>query len=516
MSFSRRQFLRGTSSGLGLLAASSALPRWLVGEAEAATLSGYAGYRAIVSVFLLGGNDANNILVPLGATPYAQYRAARPNIGIPQADLLPISPTGLGTNTYGLHPALQKVQTLFGQQRAALVCNVGSLVVPMRKTDYSNGTVARPDNLYSHSDQQDAWASAIANPSTAPVPFELVGKSTGWGGRTADKLHGLNPGEYPEVVSFGGKSLFAAGALRQPMMVSSSGTLAFRTTSDAHFNTLQAEALADVMGHTNGVTLEASYGGIFTQAQTFATSRATARDAAWTVLPAATRTAIDALFVPPTGVTNWTLLTQLYQVLRDLVAGATPTARGGLGLRRQEFSVGLGGFDTHVGQLSTHNSLLTQLDFALDAFYQAVALLRSSGAFGAAPPQATLFTMSDFSRTMVENSDRGTDHAWGGHAIVIGERVAGGRFYGTYPNLDLSANGVNNLDTTDSRGRWIPTLSVDQYAYSLAYWLGLSTAAEREYVFPTLAGYIAAATAGGYPSSARNNRIGFMLSDTTT
>ncbi|NVJ17039.1 DUF1501 domain-containing protein [Myxococcus sp. AM010] len=513
MSFSRRQFLRGTSSGLGLLAASSALPRWLVGEAEAATLGGYAGYRAAVSVFLLGGNDANNLLVPRGATPYAQYSAARPNIGIPLADLLPISPAGQAANAYGLHPALKKVQALFGQQRAALVCNVGPLVVPMRKADYTSGATARPDNLYSHSDQQDAWASAIANPSTAPVPFELVGKTTGWGGRTADKLHGLNPGGYPEVVSFGGKPLFAAGAVRQPMMVSPSGTLAFRQTSDADFNALQTQALADVMEHTNGVTLEASYGGIFTQAQTFATARAEAREAAWLALPAATRVAIDALFVPPTGITNWTLHTQLYQVLRDLVAGATATAQGGLGLRRQEFSVGLGGFDTHVGQLPTHNALLTQLDFALDAFYQALALLRASGAFGAAPPQATLFTMSDFSRTLVENSDRGTDHAWGGHAIVIGERVQGGRLYGTYPDLDLAANGVNNLDTTDSRGRWIPTLSVDQYAHSLAHWLGLSTAAEREYVFPNLAGYITAATAGGFPSSARSNRIAFMLAD---
>ncbi|AKQ64791.1 hypothetical protein A176_001703 [Myxococcus hansupus] len=516
MSFSRRQFLRGTSSGLGLLAASSALPRWLVGEAQAATLNGYAGYRAIVSVFLLGGNDANNILVPLGATPYAHYRAARPNIGIPQADLLPISPTGLGTNSYGLHPALKKVQALFGQQRAALVCNVGSLVVPLRKPDYGSGATPLPDNLYSHSDQQDAWASAIANPATAPVPFELVGKATGWGGRTADKLQGLNPSRprYPDVVSFGGKPLFAAGAVRQPMMVSSSGTLAFRQTSDANFNALQTEALSQVMTHTHGVTLEASYGGIFTQAQTFATSRAAARDAAWAALPVATQTAIDALFVPPAGATNWTLLTQLYQVLRDILAGATATGQGGLGLRRQAFSVGLGGFDTHVGQLPMQNSLLTQLDFALDAFYQALDVLRSSGVFGATPPQATLFTMSDFSRTMVENSDRGTDHAWGGHAIVIGDRVQGGRFYGTYPNLDLSANGVNNLDTTDSRGRWIPTLSVDQYAYSLAYWLGLSTAAEREYVFPNLAGYITAATAGGFPSSARNNRVGFMLADT--
>ncbi|ATB49423.1 DUF1501 domain-containing protein [Corallococcus macrosporus] len=514
MSFSRRQFLRGTSSGLGLLAASSALPRWLVGEAQAASLGGYAGYRAAVCVFLLGGNDANNVLVPLGSTPYSHYRAARPNIGIPQGDLLPISPEGLAANAYGLHPSLQKVRALFDQGRAALVCNVGPLVLPMKKAEYTSGATARPDNLYSHSDQQDAWASAIANPSTAGLPLALVGKATGWGGRMADMIHGLNAGEYPEVVSFGGKPLFAAGASRQPMMVPANGTLAFRENGSASFNALQTEALAEVLGISNGVTLEASYAGIFTQAKTFALARAEARDAAWNALPLQTRNAIDALFIPPSGVTGWSLLPQLQNVLRDLVAGATSAAGGGLGLRRQAFSVGLGGFDTHVGQLTTHEALLAQLDSSLDAFHRAVALLRESGVFGATPPQATLFTMSDFSRTMVENSDRGTDHAWGGHAIVIGEQVQGGRLYGTYPSLDLAANGANNPDTTDSRGRWIPTLSVDQYAYSLAYWLGATAATERDYVCPNLATYVAAATAGGFPAAARRYRIPSLLGAT--
>lgn len=509
MTTSRRQFLHG----LGFLAAAASLPRW-VGQADAATLGGYAGHRSAVCVFLLGGNDSNNVLVPKAAGPYSQYRAVRPNIGLDQAELRTINPTGLAAGSYGLHPALAKVQALFEQERAAFVCNVGPLVVPLRKADYTAGAVARPDNLFSHSDQQDAWTSAIANPSTAALPLPLVGKATGWGGRTADKLAGLNPGEYPEVTSFGGRALFAVGADRQPMMVSTNGTLAFRETGNAGFNTLLEGSLADVLGIHNDVTLEKSYGTVFTMAQTFASARTAARDAAWAALPLATRDQIDALFVPPaTGTGNWTLHTQLYQVLRDLVAGALPTASGGLGLKRQVFSVGFGSFDTHAGQDTGQNALLLQLDFALDAFHRAMDVLQTASIFGGTPPQATLFTMSDFGRTLVENSDRGTDHGWGSHMLVLGNRVQGRRLYGTYPNLDLSNGGANNPNTVDAKGRWIPTLTVEQYAYSLASWLGLSTTTERDYVFPNLAGYLSAAVAGGFPASAQAARIGFMLPD---
>jgi uncharacterized protein (DUF1501 family) len=510
MSMSRRQFLRGASSSLGLLAASATRTRWF-GEASAAALNGYTGYRAVVGVFLLGGNDGNNVLVPLAAEPNAQYLQARPTLGISQTDLRPISPVGLDASSYGLHPALSRLQAHFAQEQAALVCNAGPLVLPMLKSDYTSGAVARPDSLFSHSDQQDAWASAIANPSTAPVPFALVGKATGWGGRSADKLTGLNPGDYPDVIAFGGKPLFAAGASRQPMMVPANGVLAFRSTGSADFDALHQEALAGVLPLHNNVTLEQSYGTLFTLAQNFAAARAQAREAAWLQLSQATRDAIDALFVPPAGVTGWTLHTQLYQVLRDMVAGAVPSASGGLGLKRQVFSVGLGGFDTHVGQAATHTALLTQLDFSLDAFHQAVALLKQeTGVFEASPPQATLFTMSDFGRTLMENSDRGTDHGWGSHMIVLGERVLGGRLYGVYPNLDLSGGGAANLDTVDAKGRWIPSVNVEQYAFTLAWWLGLSTTTEREYVFPNLQRYVESATARNFPALTRRYRLGFM------
>lgn len=509
MGSSRRQFLRAT----GLLAAASALPRgW--GRAEAATLSGYAGHRSAVCVFLLGGNDSNNLLVPLEAAPYDKYIAARPNVGFTREELegKGITPAGSPvTDPYGLHPQLNRVRALFAQGQAAVVCNVGPLVKPLRKADYLAGALNRPDNLFSHSDQQNAWASAIANPSSAVLPLPLIGKVTGWGGRSADKLSGLNPGEYPEVTSFGGKALFGAGASRRPMTVSPSGVLGFKKTpGDTAFTALQQSALTEVMAIHNDVTLEHAYGGEFATAQEFAAARADARDAAWKRLPTTTQAQLDALFEPPEPQPTWSLPGQLKQVLRDLIAGATPEDVGGLGLKRQLFSVGLGGFDTHSNQKTTQEALYAQLDFALDAFHQAMGVLKA--VWGTNAPQATLFTMSDFSRTLQENADKGTDHGWGGHALVIGERVAGQRLYGVFPNLDLSNDGAANTDTTDGKGRWIPTLSVEQYAFSLMFWLGL-TGVDRPYVFPNLDAYMQAAEDGGFPGYMQRARIAFMMPD---
>jgi uncharacterized protein (DUF1501 family) len=503
MTTSRRQFLRGAA----LLTAASTLPtRWL-GSAQAATLDGYAGSRAAVCVFLLGGCDTNNVLVPRLGNPYAQYLAVRPTLGLTQDELLRISPAGLPAESYGLHPSLTRVREHFTQGRAAFVCNVGPLVLPTNRQDYTNALVPLPDSLFSHSDQQDAWAGALANPSTSPLPADL--KVTGWGGRTADQLHGLNANSqnYPEVTLFGGKPRFGVGSTRQSMVVAADGTLAFKTTADTGFDTLRADTLRQVMGLQDNNLLETAYAGVFGTAQTFAADRMAARDAAWNALAPATRDGIDQAFTVGAD-PSWTLTLQLYQVVKDLVAGALERSRGGLGLKRQLFSVGFGSFDTHQNQRATHEDLFTQLDFSLDAFQKSLALLEQEPLFGALPPQATLFTMSDFSRTLVENSDGGTDHGWGGHALVLGNQVLGGRLYGTFPNLDVASSA--NTDTTDSKGRWIPTLSVEQYGFTLASWLGLSTATERDFVFPNLSAYVNAAVSRGFPAQAQRYKLSFM------
>lgn len=520
MTLSRRGFLRGASGALGLFGAAAAMNRVIGSEAFAATLSKYAGYRALVTVFLLGGNDANNLLVPLTSNgtdgPYDHYLRARPNVGLDVAsgELLPVTPAGQPSGSYGIHFHMPKLKALFDDGKASFVLNVGPLVLPMRKTDYLAATVAGPDNLFSHSDQQDAWASAIANPSSGALPAELVAAGpTGWGGRAADRIAPIQPGFYPEVVVLGGKALFGNGVSTTALTMGGSGQFGLKVTSDTAFNDLRDDALDDVLGITNGQALEQAYGTVMSAAIGHSEERAAAREAAWALLDLATRNAINAAFGAtttdgaPLAMTDGSLLGQIYQVVRDIIAGAMPAASGGLGLRRQMFSVGLGGFDTHTGQRTAQDGLYAALDAALGAFQGAMDALSVSTAFGAAPPQATLFTMSDFGRTLVENSDGGSDHAWGSHVIVVGSRVVGGTLIGAFPNLDMRNGGADNDDTTDGRGRWIPQICVDQLANTFAYWLGATSAADREYMFPNLAGFVAAATAGGFPSHTKSYRF---------
>lgn len=527
MSISRRNFLRGFSGSLAFFTAAASLQR-LAGVAHAADTSAYSGYRAIVSVFLLGGNDGYNVLVPLGSgsgsAPYSVYAAARPTIAIPHPSdpfnaanppLLPISPSGDPTDSYGVHPKLAKLKARFDAGKLAFVANVGPLVTPLTQADYNAGAGV-PENLFSHSDQQDAWASSIANPfSISTLAAPLVGAGpTGWGGRVADKIEGLNPGDYPDVTAFGGKALFAVGAERKPIIVSSDGVLALKETGTATFDTLRRDKLDEILGITNGVLPEEAYSEVFSTVMDYSAARTAARDTAWLLLSAATRTAIDAAFDMAAHPT-WSLNTQLYQVIRDMVAGATPLASGGLGLVRQIFSVGVGGFDTHSNQRAAQDALLEQLDFALDAFYTSLLLLQGDGLFSTLPPQATLFTMSDFGRTLKENSDGGTDHGWGNHMMVLGDRVAGGKIYGTFPTLGLDP--ALNPDVVDVKGRLLPSASVEQYAFTFAHWMGLTALGERNYVFPNLKPYVDmalaanAAAPGTYPPLTEKLRFTALL-----
>ncbi len=491
MTIQRRSFLRGSATGLGLFTATTALGRW-TRRAGAASTARYAGHRSLVGVFLLGGNDGNQVLVPRDSR-YALYAAARPTIKLAQAELLPI-PIGAQTTataTYGLHPRLTRLQAAFNAANptAVLVANVGPAVRPTLKTDYVDTAFRKPTNLFSHSDMQEAWATAVPVPSLDPDHAR-----TGWGGRTADAVEGLNPlvggATYPAMTLVGGRRSFAASA-GLPLVTSASGELAFNPASTAAFYNLRRERMPELAAATGAVDLQIAYGDILATANSVALARAAARTAAWAGLQASTRTAIEALFAGAAA--NWTLPAQLLTVLKDIVAGAT-AASTGLGLKRQVFSVGLGGFDTHAGQRAAQDDLLAQLDFSLDAFRQAMALLATDAAFGGTPPQSTLFTMSDFGRTLSENANAGTDHAWGNHMIVMGSHVDGGRIHGVFPNLDLATT----TDSTDTRGRWIPSTTVDQYVFNLAAWLGVN-GAELAEILPNHQAYRDDAVARGLP-----------------
>jgi uncharacterized protein (DUF1501 family) len=494
----RRFFLQGT----GIAAATAALSRW-TRVAHAASTARYAGHRSIVGVFLLGGNDGNQLLVPRDAR-YAHYAAARPTIKLAKAELLAIPVAGETAAAFGLHPAMTRLRAAFTAPTptASLVMNVGPVARPTLRADYLDSAALKPTNLFSHSDQQDAWASAV------PVPgLDATHARTGWGGRTGDAIESLNPlvagATYPPMTLVGGRRQFAMGA-GLPLITNSSGDLSFEPDPANDFFAMRREKLAEI-ADTGAGALHGAYGDVLATSTAIATERSRARAAAWAGLQLGTRDAVETIFTSPDA--TWSLPPQLFTVVKDIVAGAT-AAGNGLGLRRQVFSVGLGGFDTHTNQRVVQDGLFEQLDWSLDAFRRAIARLGADPAFGAKPPQSTLFTMSDFARTFTENSDGGTDHAWGNHMIVMGSRVDGGKLWGTFPNVDPAVID----DSTDTRGRWLPTTSVEQYVTNLALWLGVNSTELAE-ILPNQLAYREAAIARGLDASFTRMQLPLMLAD---
>jgi uncharacterized protein (DUF1501 family) len=411
-------------------------------------------------VFLFGGNDANNTVIPY--TNYTDYGSVRGRavFAVPQADLLQINPPSMGGLTFGLHPKLgDAVATnpslfdLWNQGAAAIVCNTGPLIRPLTRADYLSGQ-ARPYQLFSHSDQQNLWQTSYAN---AP-------RQTGWGGATVDNTGGSG-GAFPAIASTSGVTVFSTGQNTRPLVLTPAPTPLNATLKLFKYgNNPPEQALLDAL------TIDG-------------------QDPMPALIQGATRITTDALAASASISTDPTLATlfpnsplgnQLKQVAKLISLGPQ------LGVNRQIFFVSLGGFDTHTGQgaFDSNNGqagLLGQLSQAIGAFYSATIELGVSNA-------VTLFTSSDFSRTFVPGGgSTGTDHAWGSHQFVVGGSVAGGDFYGEYPPLTIGA-----LQDTDSgsgaRGRWIPTTSVDQYAATLADWYGLAQG-NRAMVFPNIGNF---------------------------
>lgn len=462
MSSTRRDFLRQTGcAALGLTVLGTGLEHFSVVNAlaqQGKTLA--SDYKALVCIYLSGGNDGNNMIVPLD--DYASYSNVRgaSTLAVAQASLLPVSP--ISGRQFGLHPNLSpEVATptaapgllpLWNQQKLAVMCNTGPLVQPLTRAQYQTGQ-GRPYQLFSHSDQVNQWFTSISN---SPA-------QTGWGGRTADSTADLNgPNSFPMTTSIAGTSLFTTGRTARPLAIADS-----RTTLA---NVLRLEGFA-----TTGtdVSRRASFDQIRQLNEDSALVKASVD---------ITQNAIDtgaalASATSPTFTTPFPLATLGYQLkqVANLIA-----LRDTLGIKRQIFFVSLGGFDTHTNQrgagTGTQDGLLLQLSQAMRAFYDATVQLGVAS-------QVTTFTLSDFARTLQPagtGAAVGSDHAWGNHHLIMGGAVRGGDFYGTFPTLAL-----NGPDDTDSRGRWIPTTAVDQYAATLASWYGLATA-DVPYVFPFL------------------------------
>jgi uncharacterized protein (DUF1501 family) len=391
-------------------------------------------YRALVCVFLKGGNDGNNTIVSLDGGAYDEYAAARNGLALPRQFLVPIqTPTG---EVYGLHPQLQPLARLFEEGHMAIVPNVGALVRPLTRAEYQARTAPLPQNLYSHIDQQRVWQTASTDPHAA-----------GWGGRAADRLAAANlPGGFPVVTSVAGNAVFAVGAETLPVSIIP-GVPGGLQVFDQPFEQLVALKSGNVLiDATNAIAGEG-----LRQSRLLGAALA--------------GQAPLAVPFPRTPIGD-----QLREVATVI------SARGALGATRQIFFCAVEGFDTHAGQLTMHGRVLAQVGEALAAFYDATVAL------GVAQ-QVTTFTLSEFGRTLQPTAGGGTDHAWGSHHLVIGGSVLGGRVYGRFPTLALGGP-----DDAGNRGVWIPTSSVDQYAATLASWCGVG-GNDLSVLFPNLVNF---------------------------
>ena len=467
MKQSRREFLvRSTCAGLSAAAAQASLRKFGLMNLYAKP-SAPTDYRAMVCIFLDGGNDSNNMIIPTDSH-YNQYATARPaasglqipNVGLP-GGLLPLanSPANLPGRTFGFHPSLPEIVALYNANKLGVISNVGPLVVPVNQTNIDD--LPTPYSLFSHSDQIDCWQTGRSDQRI----------STGWGGRSADIAVNCNGGSgFPVVTTISGASTFCVGAGQRPLAIDT-GAL--------------DQVL--VLNGFNGSPADVARKNAMDYARTI--------DRTATLIAAAsdtTQQAVDisaALSVDPTLTTVFPdsdLGSQLQQVAKVMKLNMSSPE---LSLNRQIFYVETGGYDTHQDQLTDQADRLVELSQAMLAFYNATVEL-------GIPDRVVTFTLSDFGRTLEPSGDNGSvgsDHGWGSHQFVMGGAVAGGNFYGVPNPLtnsifpDLVKGGLDDI-SNDDRGRWIPSTSVEQYGATLARWFGVS-ALDLPTVFPNIGNF---------------------------
>ena len=426
----RREFLQSCCL-LGATGAASQLERFGLVTAHAQAAS---DYKALVCVFMFGGNDSNNMIVPIDSR-YDAYRTMRGPVALAPEVLLPA-----GSSGYGLHPALTNVQRLYNQQASAMVFNVGTLVQPTTKSTLNS--IALPRNLYSHSDQTQQWQSSDPN-----------GGGTGWGGRINDIVAGMNTGPLPPGITVnGGNALFLSGPITKGVNFSNAGTFGLEGFGSDAAMIARVDTLQRLLTFDTGLRLVSAANGVL--ADSFKSAQEI--NAALAGAPAL-----------PIAFPNSGLGQQLAQVAQIMAV------RGALGLNRQIFFAGIGGFDNHEDLVAKHQQLMGDLDAAVNVFFNTL------DAWGLLP-QVTLFTESEFNRTGNANANLGTDHAWGSHHLVLGGAIAGGQPYGAFPMHVLSGP-----DDAGDRGNWIPSTSLDQYAATLGAWFGVADD-DLDRIFPNL------------------------------
>jgi uncharacterized protein (DUF1501 family) len=450
---SRRVFLK--NSALCSLAGAGAPFALNLATLSAAHAQTASGYRALVCVYLGGGNDSANMVLATDAPSWDGYLKARTTAPDPIAlalpdvagGVLPIVPTtAQAGRTFALHPSMGALRTLFDGGRAAVVANVGPLVQPLTKAQWNARSGRTPPQLFSHNDQTSIWQA-----------YRPEGARIGWGGRMGD-LFAAGNGRPPfTLVSASGTAVFLAGETTMQFQTNGSGAgpQIGNLTGGLFGSTSQTNPLRVVIANEQRANLfEREHARIV--ARSIDTSTAM-------------RDAVNSITVPAPPANNG-LASQLQTVARII------GARGTLGMQRQVFYVSMGGFDTHDSQNANHATLMQRLADAI-AYFDTLMALPAINALN----DVTLFTASEFGRTLTSNGD-GTDHGWGAHHIVAGGAVRGKEIYGTFPLI-----GVNTDDDV-GQGRLLPKISVDQYAGTLARWFGL-TDAQVQTIFPNIVNF---------------------------
>jgi uncharacterized protein (DUF1501 family) len=414
-------------------------------------------YKALVCILLSGGNDSFNMLVPRGAG-YNAYALSRSNLALPENDLLTLNPTNT-SQELGLHPGMPEIHQMFEDGKVAFLSNVGTLVRPTLKSEVLDGSADLPLGLLSHSDQAMHWQTSVPQERSAE----------GWGGRLADLLQSMNSTQDISMnISLSGNNIFQSGPNATPYTINSDtgavGVLGYGETDVFH----------QLM--TSGVNslLNQQYQDVFKQSYASVVKNSIESNELF-------NTAVGEAIPFNTTFSDNYVSESLQMIARTIAA------REDLGMTRQTFFLNIGGWDNHDELLNNQSELLSQLSTALNEFYSALEELNATDC-------VTTYTISDFGRALTSNGN-GTDHAWGGNAMVLGGAVNGQAIYGTYPELALgSSQEVGG-------GIFIPTMSTDEYFAELALWFGVSP-----FDLPTLLPNIGEF----YTPGSGSNPVGFM------
>jgi len=441
MSFTRRKFLN-LSASTGMAAATMPLWASMLSEHAFAQNMNASSYKAVVLITLTGGNDGNNMVVPVGGNFYRQYAALRGAVALPQGSPLPLIGTGGSTlGPVGLHPSLASVAQRFNRKQALIIANAGPMVSDATKQQLLSDVSLQPELLFSHPAGKAQWQSS----TTAALP------PTGWGGRIAD-LYAPSSGSLPPVLSASGSSLFSVGRTVQGVALQvggTGGTVAIPTGLQSAIQSLtQEDMLSDNLLISQVAHL---------------------RDAAMTQQVILNQAANYG--TPPSSGFSGSVFGSGMKTIAQIING-----RSTIGASRQIFYCEQGNYDNHQQQILGQATCLTDLDTNLDAFMNAIDEMGLAD-------EVLICTHSDFNRTMQSNATLGTDHAWGNHQLILGGGIAGGQIIGTFPDFDLG--GRCDLGT---QGLWIPTTAVTQMTAGIGSWMGLN-ASQIAAVFPDLVNF---------------------------